>query len=377
MTPRGFLVLLAGLAAAETHSFVVEDAAEVVADLDLSGPEWPPATATLDGGSKMHVPLYAGGERHTYSVFLGRVSAGAHRLEIGARVHGVRIRQFRRGDALYDVIARAPVLFARANTLDRFSDVPLLAYCERLTENGRPLLQYTVVFSNEDGGTSTRALMARWGRTTDIEYLYRVFLDDGSATMQTRDHKDVPFRGRRFGEHPLLAPVTDNNMVSDEGETAIRYQLAPRLVDLAARSREAVMDEEPVTYRAMARELEREGKIRPFGTVDGEKISDPRNYLYLEAKVSNRNSAVAFLAQQAATWRTSHLGRAGYAITRDGWIRTTIELPPGAGPSGIAVACLVAEQKPPAVAGVCRVEAVTKAFFLGEDYRPGRSIWSL
>ncbi|MGH9660975.1 MAG: hypothetical protein ACRD96_20680, partial [Bryobacteraceae bacterium] len=42
-----------------------------------------------------------------------------------------------------------------------------------------------------------------------------------------------------------------------------------------------------------------------------------------------------------------------------------------------AVACLVAEQKPPAVAGVCRVEAVTKAFFLGEDYRPGRSIWSL
>ncbi len=58
-----------------------------------------------------------------------------------------------------DVIARAPVLFARENTVAYFSDVPLLVYAER---EGN-FLTYTVIFSNEDGGTSTRALMDRGG----------------------------------------------------------------------------------------------------------------------------------------------------------------------------------------------------------------------
>ena len=67
------------------------------------------------------------------------------------------------------------MLFARLNTVGRFSDIPLLLYCERLKDEGEDVLQYTVIFSNEDGGTSTRTLMARWGRTTDIEYVYRAF----------------------------------------------------------------------------------------------------------------------------------------------------------------------------------------------------------
>jgi len=81
------------------------------------------------------------------------------------------------------------VLFARANTVAKPSDIPLIVYCERLSENGVGFLQYTVIFSNEDGGTSTRALMARWGRTTDVEYVYRAF--PGRATIQAKDHKEV------------------------------------------------------------------------------------------------------------------------------------------------------------------------------------------
>jgi hypothetical protein len=36
------------------------------------------------------------------------------------------------------------------------------------------------------------------------------------------------------------------------------------------------MDRHPETYAVMAKELERENKLRPFGAVAGEKISDPR-----------------------------------------------------------------------------------------------------
>ena len=87
--------------------------------------------------------------------------------------HSVEIEEISRQPSDYDVFAYAPVLFARLNTVGQFSDIPLLLYCEHLRVDGEDTLQYTVIFSNEDGGTSTRALMARWGRTTDIEYVYR------------------------------------------------------------------------------------------------------------------------------------------------------------------------------------------------------------
>ena len=70
-----------------------------------------------------------------------------------------------------------------------------------------------------------------------------------------------------------------------------------------------------------------------------------------------------------------------YAIERSGWIRTTIELPPGTRSGDIAeigFECLVAPDRTQmAVAGECRVEGVSKVFLLDKDYRPGPSFWSL
>jgi hypothetical protein len=203
------------------------------------------------------------------------------------------------------------------------------------------------------------------------------------ATIQTRGHKEEEFRGEREGSHPLLMPVTDNNMVSG-GESAIRYRLAPRLMDLSAHSREEVMDEDPVTYRVMSEELEREGKLRPFGVVDGEKASDPRNYLYVEALLKNRTAVVSVHVhvRGESLWRSSDLGRLDYAISRDGWIRTTVELPPGTRPdqiSEIGLACAVEprEDKKMPLSGTCSVERVSKAFLLDRAYLPQASIWSL
>jgi uroporphyrinogen-III synthase len=134
----------------------------------------------------------------------------------------------------------------------------------------------------------------------------------------------------------------------------------------------------------MAQELKRENKLRAFGVVDGEKASDPRSYLYIEAKVGNRDSAVAVLVRLRGEdrWLSSHMGRNDYAISRDGWVRTTIELPPGTKAEHmdeIGFECLVSnEDRPePPLTGTCRVEQVSKMFFLDQDYRPGPSVWNL
>ena len=367
---------------------------EVVAELDLRAPrtDWAQqgreaalATVFVDDRAQQQIMLYAGSRQFTYAVFLGALSPGEHQVDVRGR--GVELLGARFHEDSSDVIANAPVLYARANTIGKYTDIPLVVYCERLEENGAPFLQYTVIFSNEDGGTSTRALMARWGRTTDVEYVYRAF--PGRATIQSKDHKEIEFHGQREGTHPLLMPITDNNMIGAADEpTPIRYQIAPVLVDLTGHSREEVMDQHPITYEVMARELAREAKLRAFGVVDGEKVSDPLNYLYFEIKLARRESSIATLVRLKGDpkWYSSHLGHAEFAIrtstrgaaeSAGGFVRTTVELPPGTKPDQIAdigFECLVPEK---AADSPCRVEAVTKCFFLDRDYRPSANLWTL
>ncbi len=81
--------------------------------------------------------------------------------------------------------------------------------------SGNTTIEYSVIWSNEDGGTNTPALMARWGRSTDIEWIYRVTLDPQgqivSEVYQGPDHATAPFTGAKEGDHPLLQTSTINN----------------------------------------------------------------------------------------------------------------------------------------------------------------------
>ncbi|HYL78763.1 MAG TPA: response regulator [Bryobacteraceae bacterium] len=395
-----FCLLLICWCMANAATFQVSKRGEVVAELEMRAPgtDWAIpgheaklVTVLVDGNSQQQVMLYAGADAFSYPIFLGVLAAGPHRLDIsgeGVDFVGARFRE----DSS-DFVAHAPVLYARANTVGEHTDIPLVVYCERLTEDGNPFLQYTVIFSNEDGGTSTRALMARWGRTTDVEYVYRVFLaPDGSArraTIQVKDHKEVEFHGKREGTHPLLMPITDNNMIGEADTTIpIRYRIAPVLADLNGHSREELMDQHPITYKLMAQELKREDKLRPFGKVDGEKVSDPRNYLYFEMELARSEASVAALVRLKGDshWFSSHLGHADFAIrtwrrnsaeSPHGFVRTTVELPPGTKPEQIAeigFECLLVDK---AADSACRVEAVTKCFFLDRDYTPDLNVWTM
>ena len=385
------LLLLALFGSIGMHAqiFQVSKQSEVVADLDLRAPgmDWGMegheaalVKISVDGKPQQNVMVYQGADRHTYPVFLGSLMPGEHRLTIEGSNFKQLGARFREDSS--DVLAQAPILYARPNTIGKFTDIPLITYCERLQEGRYPVLQYTVIYSNEDAGTSTRALMARWGRTTDIEWVYKAFLNaDGAihhATIQAAEHKETLFRGKREGTHPVLITATGNNNVADDAVSEVRYQIPPVIADLASHSREQVMDEHGFSYLVMAKELEREHKLRPYGTVEDQNISDPRNYLYFEASVANHDSALGLVVRLRSDgrWFSGHVGRADYAITRDGWVRTTVELPPGTKADQIAeigFECLTDGKK---VAGTCEVLAVSKCFFLDAGYQPGANVWS-
>src|SRR5262245_15689188 len=183
---------------------------------------------SVDGTYSQHLLLARGEPPAEYRVTLGTLAAGRHRLSIerdralsakGAGPATISV------DALHAVAdqgaalaqSMAPILFARANTVGKFTDLPILMWYEVVPTGRGRQFRYSVIFTNEDGGTATDRLMATWGRTTDIEYVYGVELDASgrivSEQFQGPGHEFPPFSGTHEARHPLLWVSTDNNMV--------------------------------------------------------------------------------------------------------------------------------------------------------------------
>ena len=238
-----------GLEAAFTSTTNAEAVAWITVDCgacawDTTGSEAIVFAVTVDDRAPIHLPIVRGGQAE-YRLMLGAVSTGDHAIKIeqdpnltAAALRGkavarldVEIEQISATDSTYQAMSLAPFVYARPDTVGRFTDVPLLMWYEiEPTERGRRY-RYSVIFSNEDGGTPADRLMATWGRTTDIEYVYSVEVDASGAIlnedMQGPKHEILPFKGKREGRHPLLWVSTENNMVLDHGTTAVRYAPAP------------------------------------------------------------------------------------------------------------------------------------------------------
>ena len=331
----------------------------------------------------------------------GRVSPGEHKLliELNRQQSAASVTAVNIDDAKvtlhpsshpdFQMIAHAPILFARPDTIGKFSDVPLLMYCETLKEAGKTTLRYTVIFSNEDGGTQTAALMARWGRTTDIEWVVDVVLDAegrvANSTYQGANHVTKTFQGKFEAAHPLFLTATVNNNFSDQGDSAMRFTLRPISVDLSRHSREWVMDQHPWTYTVMAEEMIREGKITTERTL-GARIGDLRNYLYVDAASNQQNGALISFAVKLKNdprWYTSDFGINSYKIERSGYFRTTIRLPKGTKLNQIerlSARCDLTgnprsnEEISKATAASCELNSVNKVFLMNENFQPGATL---
>src|SRR3954468_839893 len=306
-----FLLILAaaGGAFAADHAearFQMSSAGEAVAELTLSAPgaswdkpgaEGTVATLSVDGQYNQDILVVRGTEPAKFKVFLGPVAAGNHTLSVirnarwsaanaGLNVIDVRASADSSSGEEARALAHAPILYARVDTIGRFSDAPLLTWYERIPETSGETIQYSMIFTNEDSGTPIDGLMSRWGRGTDVEYVYRVTFDaSGRITdeiFQGPDHADMHFSGQKLGAHPYLTNVARNNIFFDAGSAAIQYRFVPIPFDLPKHSREEVMDQNAWTYVVMAQELKREGKIRDGQKAAGPQIADPRSYLYIE-----------------------------------------------------------------------------------------------
>jgi hypothetical protein len=352
---------------------------------------------SVDGKYSQHLALTRGEGVASYRVMLGPLEAGAHRLSIardmtrssagaGAVTFGtIDVKVYGPATPEYAWLSRAPILRARPGTVEKFSDFPLVMYAERHVagESGsRYALQYTVIFTNEDGGTPTDRLMATWGRTTDIEFIYG--LTDASPAreeIQAEGHKWIEFKGPREGAHPILWVSTQNNMVADHGpDEAVRFAPAPQLVSLAGSSRELVMDQNPWMYAVTSAEMVREHRVDPLASPGSGKIVDPRRYITVEACGQVKDATLAFDigvrgGDGAIVWLPTDTDPR-FRIARGGCLRGGSPAPAAVPSLEVAALRIRAntrparpgETEPPS--GSVVLEAVTKVFALDKAFVP-------
>lgn len=386
------------------QEFTLPHAAEVTATIAAScercawstpGREGAALMLQVDGQYSQHMLLTRAGTTE-HGVFLGPLAAGRHTLAISrdqtlsakdaGRVGVVRagVRAVEPSSPEYRWLAEAPILHARPQTVESFNDVPLAMYVEALPANTG--YRYTIVFSHEDGGTPTDRLMATWGRSTDIEFVYETERrPDGTVRLayQGPKHEILPFRGPRLGSHPLLWVATDNNMVSDSGPPdAYRFAFAPQLVDLTDVSREAFMDANPWLYALMAAELVREQRIDPAAAAGSGRIPNPLSFGYVEACGELQDATLAFElgvdAGGQTGWHPTDRGNPRFRIARSGCFRAAVPLPPGTGPSNIrrlrarayTRAAREGEAPLPAGSGRATLRRVNTMFMLSETFEP-------
>lgn len=344
-------------------------------------------TIFLDGRYNQDLVLFAGAEKFTYRVILGKIPSGSHRITVifnharsagnigEVKIYSLNIKPLGlNSPAEKMAVSNAPIIYARPDTIDKFSDIPLITYYEILAggENSYKI-RYTTIFTNEDGGTQTAALMARWGRATDIEWVYELEVKNNSIQSeiyQGANHAVKNFAGKRLlGSHPAIFDATVNNNFSDTGCSALRMALVPIPADLSKKSRESVMDKNPWTYRIMAEEMMREGRINAQ-KLDANTIDDLRNYVYVE--VYSENSAGAAVAVEAKTADAkisrSDFDDARLRVDRSGYKRIAVRMPSTNSPlRSITLNCrsLSNNQSP----GSCQNSRVVKFIRLGQDYR--------
>ena len=117
---------------------------------DKTGSEAIVFAVSVDDRTPIHVPVMRGGQAE-YGVMVGAVTSGPHTIKIeqdpnltAASLRGqavarleVEIEQIAATDATYQAMSLAPFVYARPDTVGKFTDVPLLMWYEiEPTERG-------------------------------------------------------------------------------------------------------------------------------------------------------------------------------------------------------------------------------------------------
>lgn len=255
------------------------------------------AQVFVDGHYVSDMPLI--GERdEPYRVALGDLPAGSHDVELriasGSPIQdpaAARVTALAASRTDQPLIDRyAPILEGRdvdapGGRVDMASDDAPLAMDATVHRrpDGTREIAYTVLFSNEDGGTHLDELFAHYGRGTDYEPAYKVVVDaDGnrvSDQFQGTAHHWQPFSGTREGDRPVLRVETDNNLYSQVLRRDGHRWSVP--VDATVgggteHGSRGIMDRHPWTWTVMGHELAREDKLAEARQGADRSSADPR-----------------------------------------------------------------------------------------------------
>ncbi|MEU7838806.1 hypothetical protein [Nonomuraea sp. NPDC049129] len=397
---------------------VVRKSGEALIDLNASAPgtDWAKAGAesavvSISVDNRYVADLVVSGAQPLHrQLALGRLTTGVHQLRLhfaaersaatsrSIVLDTLRVSTYAKGSPEYLVLRYAPVVYGRNIAAlgnpyqNATTDTPLIAWHDSApaTTPGHTKLTYSVVWSNEDGGTNTPALMARWGRTTDIEWIYSVEVDQngdrvaGSDTYQAPDHQTLHFTGRYENNHALLQTCTSNNNMCDTVDDPMRFFLSYLPTLPADQAREYLMDANPWTYEIMAKEMLREGKIEaPSATTPATpEVSDQRNYLYAVLKKTTQpaNAGSSWvgvsLGVRLVTGETVYLSNhvdPTWSLQRDDPAATTVELPAGTTAEDIAEVTAHRVVVGTDTGATVHVTEIKRGFLLGQNYLPQES----
>ena len=400
ISPTGFQVL----------PFSVASPGEGVATLTLTtvGTDWGlldsesvVVTYDLDGAPLGQIVLYGGGAPTDYRVLLGALTAGDHTIGLHPEktlspnpkapvgiVAAANVEAIAPPDARYAYTRYAPILLGIDTDLNKIgalpgnavSDTPLIIYASAHHGVGVTTYVYTMIWSNEDAGTGIApdVLNARWGRTTDIENIIEVDVDDSTGDLIEARYRpdesgmDATFTGTlRGGTHPVIRTSTANGLIAQDGASTLAFGLVPYGFDDAGLPRELGMDLDPVSYLIMNKEMVREGKTEDVGNPATKKLSDARNYLYLDYDISVSVSGSVLRGMAVVggvTYYSDHNQSINPALNPrfpSGIGRTAIEVPPGT---------QIGDVQQHGIQGLGTMSGTLtylNAFMLDADYLPG------
>ena len=378
--------------------FVVDAPGEAWIAITLAAPgtswergEAAVVTLDVDGGARQEIIVAGGEDPVEYLRLLGPLPRLSHSLRIrldpelssrAARevtVGALRVGSVGEAAPEAFIWRHAPILHYRAleSPLDSVTtDTPLLLFHRPLTARGETGIEYHVIYSHEDEGTDLSGLLACWGHTTDIEWVYRVVRDEAGRIVreefQGPGHEAVPFRGgRACGRHPVLQVSTRNGLVTDRVTCPFRVALAPALAQPRDEPREGVQHRFPWITRVSALEVLRQVPLEALPAPASRAAADPRCYLFLQWK----RAPGATLPLEAGvrvrdTWYTSAWGRPDLAFREADAESTAVKLPAGTTEQDVTAISLRALEPSPDGAEI----RLVRAFFLDAAYRPRRAL---
>ena len=336
----------------------------------IPGSESATLVVAIDGdwdNYNQDIILYAGNTNHQYYVSLGYLSEGEHTIEfkfdynkssMGAElvhIESINIIDINSIDINSHVFLHSPILYGRdllAWNESTHTDIPIIM-SYYVSESGcSKTIEYHIIFSNEDSrvGVGLADLMFSYGRTTDIEWVYRVELDCDGAIIdeqfQGASHTTTDFTGNKINQHPILKNATLNCNFTDIGISDYKFFLAPINQEHSG-TRQVLMDDNPWSYRIMGEELINENRYEVPADSETLEISDVRNYAYIEygfepgqnphPEPINIQFYISFFDDCADYFNNHNLDELSTSYNAEsGYRRTSIELPVDFDPNNIS-----------------------------------------